>query len=223
MKVSISQKFDSLIVRRSDVGWYVERVVSGWGIALKRKWLIMQKSKRFKRMKWVATRCSHWFQKTEAVLYPRTNMQMLHSATIVVDTNKFCCLKFSIDLGFNGNFWISHWNVSRTIVVDRWSIWATVARSLCAEMHSGFLPLRHQLSMNSRSAPSKLWNYARSAAAVYAPVVLRFCTYEVKVDPVCQAYADTILALPAMQEWLASAIAESEVISAFETQKNWSN
>jgi glutathione S-transferase len=50
------------------------------------------------------------------------------------------------------------------------------------------------------------------ADAMYAPVVLRFITYGVALDPVCQAYADTIVGLPAMQEWLEAAIAEPEVL-----------
>ncbi|MBD1843760.1 glutathione S-transferase family protein [Cyanobacteria bacterium FACHB-63] len=124
-----------------------------------------------------------------------------------------------------------------------------IARSVCAEMHSGFLPLRNQLSMNCRAhfpnyeiTPevqqdidriTTIWKTCREtygtggaflfgrftiADAVYAPVVLRFRTYDVKLDPVCQAYADTMLALPAMQAWLTSAIAEPESIPAFEKQ-----
>ena len=51
---------------------------------------------------------------------------------------------------------------------------------------------------------------------MYAPVVLRFRTYEVELPPVCRAYADAMLALPAMQEWLAAAEREVETIPAFE-------
>jgi glutathione S-transferase len=50
------------------------------------------------------------------------------------------------------------------------------------------------------------------ADAMFAPVVSRFVTYEVALDPVSQAYADAIWSLPAMQEWLAAAAAEVEVI-----------
>ncbi|MCW5622342.1 MAG: glutathione S-transferase family protein [Burkholderiales bacterium] len=56
------------------------------------------------------------------------------------------------------------------------------------------------------------------ADAMYAPVILRFRTYEVQLNPVCRAYADTILALPAMQQWLTEALAETEVIAALEPQ-----
>lgn len=43
------------------------------------------------------------------------------------------------------------------------------------------------------------------ADAMYAPVVTRFRTYNVPVDPVCTAYMDTILALPSMMAWYRAA------------------
>jgi glutathione S-transferase len=54
------------------------------------------------------------------------------------------------------------------------------------------------------------------ADAMYAPVVLRFRTYAVQLSPVSRAYADAILALPPMQQWLADAVAETEVLPQFE-------
>ena len=49
--------------------------------------------------------------------------------------------------------------------------------------------------------------------AMYAPVVTRFETYGVALDPVCRAYADAILAWPAMQEWRAAAREEPWTIT----------
>ena len=54
------------------------------------------------------------------------------------------------------------------------------------------------------------------ADAMYAPVALRFRTYAVELDPVCAAYAETLQQLPAMQDWVAQAKAETEVLTAFE-------
>lgn len=54
------------------------------------------------------------------------------------------------------------------------------------------------------------------ADAMYAPVVLRFRTYCVALDPICRAYANAVLALPAMQEWLDVAQTERETIPAAE-------
>ena len=54
------------------------------------------------------------------------------------------------------------------------------------------------------------------ADAMYAPVVLRFRTYAVQLAPVARQYADTVLGLPALQDWVEAAKAETEVIPAFE-------
>jgi glutathione S-transferase len=106
-------------------------------------------------------------------------------------------------------------------------------------MHSGFGNLRNHMGMNVRKRyPGKgrtpevlqeirrideIWAQARgpflfgpfgAADAMYAPVVLRFRTYHVKVSN--QAYYDAVLALPAMQEWIAAAGREAESIPQFE-------
>jgi glutathione S-transferase len=46
------------------------------------------------------------------------------------------------------------------------------------------------------------------ADAMYAPVVLRFISYDVALDPLERSYVDTIAALPALREWLADATNE---------------
>ncbi len=55
-----------------------------------------------------------------------------------------------------------------------------------------------------------------AADCMYAPVVLRFRTYEVDSPADCRAYCEAMLALPAMREWIAAAEAEREVIEKFE-------
>ena len=47
-----------------------------------------------------------------------------------------------------------------------------------------------------------------AADAMYAPVVTRFETYSIPVDPLCRAYMDAIMSLPAFREWRESAWAE---------------
>lgn len=122
-----------------------------------------------------------------------------------------------------------------------------VARSISAEMHSGFGNLRENMTMNCRKsypgigrAPgvqedidriTQIWRDCRSrfgakgnmlfgdfsiADAMFAPVATRFVTYGVPLDPVCQAYVDAIYALPAMQQWLAEARTETEIIEIYE-------
>lgn len=114
-----------------------------------------------------------------------------------------------------------------------------VARSVAAEMHAGFAPLRTHMSMNLKerlpgtgrtpeveaniARITALWTDARArfggggdflfgrfsiADAMFAPVVTRFDTYGVDLPPVARAYADAVLALPAMREWIAAARAE---------------
>ena len=115
------------------------------------------------------------------------------------------------------------------------------ARSLSAEMHSGFPSLRNHMSMNVRKRyPGKgrtpevvaeidrikaMWNEAArpflfgpftAVDAMYAPVVLRFRTYEVELPRAARLYYDAMLELPAMKEWIAAAEGESESIPQFD-------
>jgi glutathione S-transferase len=54
------------------------------------------------------------------------------------------------------------------------------------------------------------------ADAMFAPVTARFRTYAVELDPLCQAYADAVLALPAFLEWQAAAREEPWVIASYD-------
>lgn len=114
-----------------------------------------------------------------------------------------------------------------------------MARSVSAEMHSGFAALRSELSMNCRKRVTNhpvsadaaadiarvkaIWAQARErfgaggpflfgafsiADAMYAPVVLRFVSYDVALEGAERAYADAILALPALRAWLAATVNE---------------
>lgn len=122
------------------------------------------------------------------------------------------------------------------------------ARSVCAEMHSGFMALRSECGMNlhrpvrpvALSADAlaniarvqEIWRECRTrhsangpflfgsfgaADAMYAPVVHRFRTYAIDVEPEAKAYMDTMMALPAFQEWTRDGLAETLVIARFET------
>jgi glutathione S-transferase len=48
--------------------------------------------------------------------------------------------------------------------------------------------------------------------AMYAPVVLRFRTYAVAPPSNLASYCETMLALPAVQDWIAASVAETESI-----------
>jgi len=50
------------------------------------------------------------------------------------------------------------------------------------------------------------------ADAMYAPVVIRFHGYDVKLPPVARQYVETTLANPFIQEWMEAGKRESEII-----------
>jgi glutathione S-transferase len=54
------------------------------------------------------------------------------------------------------------------------------------------------------------------ADAMFAPVVLRFQTYGLALEGAARDYADAMLALPALQAWVADAEAEAERIEKFD-------
>jgi glutathione S-transferase len=55
------------------------------------------------------------------------------------------------------------------------------------------------------------------ADAMFAPVVHRFRIYAIEVAPDVRDYMDTMMALPAFQEWTRAGLAETLVIEKFET------
>jgi len=121
-------------------------------------------------------------------------------------------------------------------------------RAICGEMHSGFSSLRGALPMNlKRKFPGhKVWTRAHAdiervttiwreclaqyggpflfgkkrsmADAMYAPVVTRFVTYDVKLDAICQGYGKRIMAMPEMVEWIAAAREEVEEIDELDME-----
>ena len=114
-----------------------------------------------------------------------------------------------------------------------------LARSVSAEMHSGFANLRNDCSMKIlKTYPGKplraetqaevdriveLWSDCLQksggpwlfgarpgiADAMYAPVVSRFRTYSIPVAGAARAYCDTVWAWPAVQKWVEGAKAEA--------------
>jgi len=54
------------------------------------------------------------------------------------------------------------------------------------------------------------------ADAMFAPIVTRFRTYKIELEREADAYCDTVMAMPAMQEWIAAAKNEPMIIEKFE-------
>ncbi|AMP07297.1 glutathione S-transferase family protein [Collimonas pratensis] len=116
------------------------------------------------------------------------------------------------------------------------------ARSICAEMHSGFAALRADMPMDIRAHKPghgrtagaqadiarvvEIWETCLSefghhqflfggfsiADAYFAPVVMRFHSYGVSLAPALQAYAERVQAHPAVTRWMREALAETEVL-----------
>ena len=55
-----------------------------------------------------------------------------------------------------------------------------------------------------------------NADAMYAPIVTRFKTYSVDLDPVSRAYSDAILTHASIKQWYADAAQEKWVIEKYE-------
>lgn len=121
-----------------------------------------------------------------------------------------------------------------------------MARSMCAEMHSGFTGLRSAMWMNihanfpgkgrtpgaqadigricemwetclARSGPHQfLFGDFSIADAYFAPVVMRFRTYHVALAPALQAYVERVVAHPAVAEWMIEALAEGDRIEKYD-------
>jgi len=121
-----------------------------------------------------------------------------------------------------------------------------MCRSFCHEMHAGFATIRSQLPMNCRalktvqigpdlaaecSRINALWTQARRrfvdqgdylfgrfslADCMFAPIVLRFHTYGIKLGSQASAYRDTMLEDPSVRRWCDAADRESDVLQDFE-------
>jgi glutathione S-transferase len=121
-------------------------------------------------------------------------------------------------------------------------------RAICGEMHSGFSALRSSLPMNIKAhfPGFKVWSRAQTdterieaiwneclaqyggpylfgvkpciADAMFAPVVTRFITYDVPLDPACVDYCGQIMALPAMKEWVKAAEEEPDEIDELDAE-----
>jgi glutathione S-transferase len=121
-------------------------------------------------------------------------------------------------------------------------------RSISGEMHAGFSNLRSALPMNVKAKyPAfKVWAGAQAdidrietiwkeclaasggpflfgstptmADAMFAPVVMRFLTYDVRLAAECAQYCARIVALPAMSEWIEAAKAEPDELEELDAE-----
>ncbi|MPW18528.1 glutathione S-transferase [Paraburkholderia sp. CNPSo 3157] len=119
------------------------------------------------------------------------------------------------------------------------------ARSVSAEMHSGFGDLRSNMWMNIRASfpgkgttPGALADVSRIDAiwsecletyggpflfgeftiadAMYAPVVMRFNTWQPKLSEAAAAYARRVTEQPAVKAWISDALREGHDIAKYD-------
>ena len=121
-------------------------------------------------------------------------------------------------------------------------------RSISGEMHSGFEAMRSSLPMNLRARRPGfvVWSAARAdverirtiwrecldqwggpwlfgerrsvADAMYAPVVTRFLTYDVKLDEALAGYCARTMEQPDMVDWVDGAQQEAEELSELDVE-----
>ncbi len=121
-----------------------------------------------------------------------------------------------------------------------------LARSACAEMHSGFIALRSEHPMNChRVFPMKpssavqtdldrlatLWQHFEKVSnpkgeflfgefgivdAMFAPVAWRCIGYDLNISPAFEHWSKSLMALPAMQKWIGEGARESWRVEASE-------
>jgi glutathione S-transferase len=121
-----------------------------------------------------------------------------------------------------------------------------MARSICAEMHSGFGSLRSAMWMNIRASfpgkgrtagaqadigrISEIWEDCLSNAgahqflfgefsiadAYFAPVVMRFRTYMVSLAPALQGYVSRVATHPAVAQWISDAMKETDCLPSLD-------
>src|SRR3982074_3050234 len=120
-------------------------------------------------------------------------------------------------------------------------------RSICGAIHSGFTALRSSLPVNLKghfpgfkvgsraqadidriaaiwqecladSAGPFLFGARTMADAMYAPVVTRFATYNVRLEDRRMEYCRVVMDLPDMREWIAAAKLEPDDIQELEVE-----
>ncbi|MFA0085788.1 glutathione S-transferase family protein [Vibrio sp. 10N.261.51.F12] len=114
------------------------------------------------------------------------------------------------------------------------------ARAVAAEMHSGFMALRNEMPMNCRAIRNinlsteahrdieridQLWSEQMKhnpgqwlfgewsiADAMFAPVALRFMTYQIPLSKAAKQYQNTVLESAAIKQWIGQALTESDIV-----------
>lgn len=119
-----------------------------------------------------------------------------------------------------------------------------IARSVSAQIHSGFGAIRNEMPMNIRAkrrielseeAKNEInqmqllwhrllqnsngpWLFGEFSIAdcMYIPVILRFETYGISLLPSTKQYRDAVFANEAVKQWIDAALQETEIVAVDE-------
>ncbi|MCB1857635.1 MAG: glutathione S-transferase family protein [Gammaproteobacteria bacterium] len=124
---------------------------------------------------------------------------------------------------------------ARSVCAEMHSSFPGLRRELpmnCRRKFPGFQPSQEALRDIQRVL--SIWRYCRDrygqggpwlfgefgiADCMYAPVVMRFVSYQIPLEPVSRAYVDTLYGSPAASTWVNLGKAESEIIG--EDEADW--
>lgn len=117
-----------------------------------------------------------------------------------------------------------------------------LARAVTAEMHSGFAALRNEMPMNCRAhryvelsddakadvkrvdeiwsryaqvdpkGDLRLFGHFSIADCFFAPVIMRFVTYDPDISVLARSYLNSMKKHPSLRKWQASALQEEEIV-----------
>ncbi|MCF2860341.1 glutathione S-transferase family protein [Pseudoalteromonas sp. SMS1] len=199
---------------------------SSWSL---RPWLLLEKHKlKFQEVK-LDLGTKDFYDAIKAVS-PTTKVPTLIDDGLVVWESLAIC-EYINETYLSGEAW-PHNNTLRA-----------QARSLSAEMHSGFNALRSAMPMNVRAKRDIVFTESLEkdirrieqifaeqfcqfggwlfgdwsiVDAMYAPVLLRFQSYGVTLNDEAKGYVKHALDCPALQKWCAMAACEQEIVACNE-------
>lgn len=167
-------------------------------------------------------------------LSPSRRVPALHHAGLVVWDSLAIC-EYVNERFLSGQGWpseLAERAQARAAVCEMHSSFAALRAQL--PMHVARVPVSQRWQADAQSDIDRmqlLWRwlrkeYGRGGAflcgnfgivdAMFAPVAIRFRGYGVTCDDQIADYVDAIYAMPALQEWIAGGIAESERLEKYE-------
>jgi len=203
---------------------------SSWSL---RPWLLMKQSGIPFRERLLPIRSESWFTQIQD-LSPSGKVPSLHDGDLRIWDSLAIC-EYLAERFPEKQLWPEDaaWRAeARAVSAEMHSGFQALRQNM-------FMNIRRRLPGRGRTPETladierivDIWNRCRSrhrargpflfgafciADAMFAPIPLRFQTYGVAVDGAAGDYARLLLSLPAMQEWVSAAEAETERLTHYE-------